>query len=81
MSPIELSWTAKKDVCVFEGHIISKMVLAPGGEFVRTQRRTCLRRSVEILDIITDHLKKGNFRSIILTPNDVRKRGGLPFFF
>ena len=48
----------KKDVWVFEGHISSKMVLAPGREFVRTQRRTCLRRSVEIPDIITDHLKK-----------------------
>ena len=66
------------------GHITiisSKMVLAPGSEFVRTQRRTCLRRSEEIPDIITDHLKKGNFRSILLTPNDVGKRGGLPFFF
>ena len=51
-------YVKKKDVCVFEGHISSKMVLAPGREFVRTQRRTCLRRSVEIPDIITDHLKK-----------------------
>ena len=40
------------------GHISSKMVLAPGREFVRTQRRTCLRNCVEIPDIITNHLKK-----------------------
>ena len=45
-------------MCVFDWHISNKMVLAPGKEFVRTQRRTCLRRSVEIPDIITNHLKR-----------------------